>query len=78
MPSRRKLKKERELVADIHKTFNNFCVKQKCNPIDCEYFYADDCEASYIIDLLRKNQKPLISRGDGKFSYNQEKIKRGK
>lgn len=44
-------------MTDIHKVFNNFCKKKKCNPIDCEYFYADDCESSYIINLLKKNKK---------------------
>lgn len=79
MPSRRKLKKERELVADMKKTFENFCSKQNCSSIGCKYFYEDDCCSAYIIDLLKNTKTPIVymGRGDGKFNYNQEKIKKG-
>lgn len=57
MNSRRRLKSERELVSDMKKTFEKFCSKRKCNSIDCEYFYEDDCCSAYIMDLLKKNKK---------------------
>lgn len=54
MTSRRKFKRERELVADIHKTFERFCNKQKC--IECDYRRSDNCEIDYIVDLLEKEK----------------------
>lgn len=50
MASRRKTKTERELVADINKTFMIFCHKQDC--IDCPYRMSEDCKKDYIIDLI--------------------------
>lgn len=50
MVSRRKTKTERELVADIHKTFIIFCNKQEC--IDCPYRGIEDCEMEWVKDLL--------------------------
>ena len=51
MGCRRKLKKERELVADINKVFRNFCDKMNCR--DCPYINADDCKIEYIKELLK-------------------------
>ena len=48
--SRRMTKTERELVADIHKTFTKFCNKNAC--VNCRYNYADKCEIEYIKELL--------------------------
>lgn len=50
MTNRRKTKTERELVADINKTFQIFCHKQDCH--DCPYRDAYDCRVEYLIDLL--------------------------
>lgn len=50
MTSRRKTKTERELVADIHKTFDNFCRQRECR--DCPYAKCDDCKIEYLKDLL--------------------------
>lgn len=50
MVSRRKTKTERELVADIHKTFDKFCVKHEC--ISCPYAKCEDCKIEYLKDLL--------------------------
>lgn len=55
MGCRRKLKKERELVADIGKTFKNFCHQQDCR--DCPYRHSEDCLIDYIKDLLQKYDK---------------------
>lgn len=52
MGGRRKLKKERELVADINKVFRNFCDKLNCR--DCPYKDSDDCRLDYINDLINK------------------------
>lgn len=48
--SRRKLKTERELVADINKTFSNYCNQREC--FECPYRYSMHCKLDYIIDLL--------------------------
>lgn len=55
MGSRRKTKTERELVADINKTFLNFCIRQDCRT--CKYNYTFECEIEYIKDLLKKNEE---------------------
>ena len=53
MTCRRKTKTERELVADIRKTFAKcFCNKNAC--VNCKYKYSDCCEKDYIVDLLEK------------------------
>lgn len=48
--NRRKLKTERELVADINKTFSNYCKQREC--AECPYRYSMHCKLDYIIDLL--------------------------
>ena len=53
---RRKTKTERELVADIHKTFQVFCHKQEC--WDCPYAGKHDCVLEYVKDLLDKGYEP--------------------
>lgn len=60
MGCRRKLKKERELVADIHKTFVNFCSKQNCK--ECKFRNSDNCEIDYIKSLLGEDIKDCIKR----------------
>lgn len=51
--SRRKFKSERELVADINKTFSAFCNRQECR--DCAYRYSEHCKLDYVADLLQKD-----------------------
>lgn len=53
MGCRRKTKTERELVADIHKTFNIFCYQRACR--DCPYKDYDICELEWLRDLLDKD-----------------------
>jgi hypothetical protein len=55
MGCRRKLKKERELVADINKVFRNFCDKMNCR--DCPYVNSDDCKVEYIKELLKRAEE---------------------
>ena len=55
MNSRRKTKTERELIADIHKTFNIFCRENDC--YKCIYRYSDNCELDWIVGLLEKESK---------------------
>lgn len=50
MACRRKTKSERELVADIHKTFDKFCKKKECR--NCPYKDVPYCVRAYINDLL--------------------------
>jgi len=50
MTSRRKTKTERELVADIHKTFCIYCNNRECQ--DCPYNKCEDCKMEYLKDLL--------------------------
>jgi hypothetical protein len=50
MGCRRKLKTERELVADINKTFSAFCKQRECS--ECPYRYSIHCKLDYITDLL--------------------------
>lgn len=52
MACRRKTKTERELVADIHKTFDIYCRKRECR--NCPYKDIPRCIKAYIIDLLDK------------------------
>lgn len=50
---RRKLKKERELVADINKAFKNYCERQKdCD--SCKYGYTANCKIEYLKELLKE------------------------
>lgn len=60
MGCRRKLKKERELVADINKTFQHFCQQRDCR--DCPYRNCEDCKIEYIRDLLYRegDDEPTI------------------
>ena len=50
MTSRRKTKTERELIADINKTFMIYCDKQDCRV--CPYRDSYDCRIEYLVDLL--------------------------
>ena len=50
MTCRRKTKTERELVADIRKTFEKFCGKNNCR--ECQYRYSSSCMIDYTVDLL--------------------------
>lgn len=53
---RRKLKKERELVADINKTFKNYCERQgACT--SCTYRYSVNCKIEYLKDLLKEAEE---------------------
>ena len=52
MTCRRKTKTERELVADIRKTFEKFCNKNNC--MECDYKHSGNCMIDYIVDLLEK------------------------
>ena len=54
MTIRRKTKSERELVADIYKTFTVFCKANECNK--CLYRYSDNCEIDYISELILKDK----------------------
>ena len=53
MVCRRKTKSERELVADIHKTFKQFCWNTDCKK--CPYKDSKNCTVDYVVDLLKKN-----------------------
>lgn len=55
MGCRRKTKTERELVADINKTFTKFCNKQSC--VNCKYNNAEDCKLEYVKELLSKYEE---------------------
>ena len=52
MTCRRKTKTERELVADIRKTFTKFCDKNNC--MECDYKHSSCCMIDYIVDLIEK------------------------
>ena len=52
MTCRRKTKTERELAADIRKTFEKFCDKNEC--MSCIYMLSYDCIIDYLVDLLDK------------------------
>ena len=52
MTCRRKTKTERELVADIRKTFEKFCEGNCC--FECRYWHSSNCMIDYIVDLLEK------------------------
>ena len=57
MNSRRKTKSERELIADIHKTFNIFCKSNCCQK--CKYKSSSDCRLDWVIELLEKDNKEV-------------------
>lgn len=50
MGCRRKTKSERELVADINKTFDKFCVRNQC--CTCRFGSRRDCKLEYLKELL--------------------------
>ena len=55
MTCRRKTRNEKELLADIHKTFTIYCKKNDC--ISCKYKQSYNCELDYVVDLLEKDNK---------------------
>lgn len=55
MGCRRKTKTERELVADINKTFSKFCNRNSC--VNCKFNNSDDCKLEYIKELLAINEE---------------------
>lgn len=55
MACRRKTKSERELVADINKTFDKFCKKKEC--CNCPYKDVRYCVKAYVNDLLDMYQE---------------------
>ena len=53
MTCRRKTKSERELVADITKTFLKYCKSQEyCK--ECKYTHSSSCIMDYLADLMTK------------------------
>ncbi len=50
MGCRRKTKSERELVADINKTFDKFCARNQCRT--CRFGSRRDCKLDYLKELL--------------------------
>ena len=60
MTCRRKTKSERELVADINKTFTKYCGSQ--NSCDtCKYQNYNECVIEYLKDLLKKEDGTVKS-----------------
>lgn len=65
MGCRRKTKSERELIADIKKTFERYCESVgECR--NCMYYdklgcTLEDCISLYILDLSRKAAEILAS-----------------
>lgn len=55
MTCRRKTKSERELVADINKAFDKFCMNKEC--CNCPYKDVRYCIKSYVTDLLDMYQE---------------------
>ena len=56
MTCRRKTKSERELVADITKTFLKYCKSQEyCK--ECKYTHSSSCIMGYLADLVNKYNK---------------------
>ena len=55
MTCRRKTKTERELLANINKTFTIFCNANKCK--ECKYRFSECCELDWLIDLILKNKE---------------------
>ena len=59
MTCRRKTKSERELVADINKTFAKYCRSQ--NSCDtCKYQNYNECVIEYLKDLLKKEKEEIM------------------
>ena len=59
MTCRRKTKSERELVADINKTFAKYCGSQ--NSCDtCKYQNYNECVIEYLKDLLKKEEGEIV------------------
>ena len=60
MTCRRKTKSERELVADINKTFTKYCGSQSsCDT--CKYQNYNECVIEYLKDLLKKEDGTVKS-----------------
>lgn len=83
--SRRKLKTERELVADIKKRFELECSKYECKENKCPY-YSEDCMLTYLSCLTTKvkqyaeeveNGTVYINKHDEKMKAREELSKRG-
>ena len=56
MTCRRKTKSERELVADINKTFLKYCKSQEyCR--ECKYTHSSSCIMDYLAELIDKYNK---------------------
>ena len=59
MTCRRKAKSERELVADINKTFTKYCGSQSsCDT--CKYQNYNECVIEYLKDLLKKEKEEIM------------------
>ena len=59
MTCRRKTKSERELVADINKTFTKYCESQSsCDT--CKYQNYNECVIEYLKDLLKKEEGEIV------------------
>lgn len=56
MTCRRKTKKERELVADIHKLFGTFCNQSRVC-WECEFKDENNCIKAYVNYLLDKSKE---------------------
>lgn len=56
MTCRRKTKKERELVADIHKLFGTFCTQNRVC-WECEFEHENNCIKAYVNKLLDKEEE---------------------
>ena len=46
MPCRRKLKSERELVADVNKAIRTYCQHHDCD--SCQFYHKQDCRFEYL------------------------------
>lgn len=46
MPCRRKLKSERELVADVNKAIRTYCQHHDCD--SCQFYHKQDCRLEYL------------------------------
>ena len=69
MTCRRKTKSERELVADINKTFTKYCESQSsCNT--CKYQNYNECVIEYLKDLLKKEEEGTVESGVETITIN--------
>ena len=69
MTCRRKLKSERELVADIRKCFHTFCQQRECS--NCEFDGIMNCAGAYVISLLSSHPEE-IDESDLQLLLNDE------